>query len=72
MWDVQLAPGVVQQRHSSLPHVSLVAGVVKGLLCEDALVAVVEQESKINSVGPKSGLTWTAFEEMCVNVNSRR
>ena len=53
MWDVQLAPGVVQQRHSSEPNVSLVAGVVKGLLCEDALVAVVEQgETKLTLLGP--------------------
>ena len=53
MWDVQLAPGVVQQRHSSEPNVSLVSGVVKGLFCEDALVAVVEQgDPKLTLLGP--------------------
>ena len=53
MWDVQLAPGLVQQRHSSLPHVCLVAGVVKGLFCENTLVAAVEQgETKLTLLGP--------------------
>ena len=69
MWDVQLAPGLVKQFATrEFSSWSSQRPSLWGRTCCRSWTG----RDKINSVGPKSGSTWTAFEEMCVHVNSRR